>query len=243
LDFEYDEGDEVEVEFVPAPVVQKKEVICVDETSDVSENDIYTGEDLDEPFEEAEEVVEEQAEVEEEAKVEEETEVEVEEVEEDVEEDVDVEEEAEEEAEEEEVVEEVEQEEVEEQVVEEEVEASDGEAELEVEEFEVDGVVYYTTSTINGIIYNKNNEEVGKIVNGEAEFYEVEEEPATEEAEPAAEEEEDAAEEDGAVEVEEVEINGITYYTTSTTDGMIYNQDDEEVGQYVKGKPKFFKRK
>ena len=67
----------------------------------------------------------------------------------------------------------------------------------------------------------------------------------------AAEEEEDnggdSPVEDDDDEVEEVIIKGKTYYTTSTTDGLIYEADEEgeisvEVGKYEKGKVVFYKK-
>lgn len=48
-------------------------------------------------------------------------------------------------------------------------------------------------------------------------------------------------------EVEEVTIKGKTYYTTGTTDGLIYDTDADgeismEVGKYENGKPVFYKK-
>jgi hypothetical protein len=60
-------------------------------------------------------------------------------------------------------------------------------------------------------------------------------------------EEDDGAVDDDDDEVEEVIIKGKTYYTTSTTDGLIYEADEEgeisvEVGKYEKGKVVFYKK-
>ena len=57
----------------------------------------------------------------------------------------------------------------------------------------------------------------------------------------------DSPVEDDDDEVEEVIIKGKTYYTTSTTDGLIYEADEEgeisvEVGKYEKGKVVFYKK-
>jgi hypothetical protein len=87
-------------------------------------------------------------------------------------------------------------------------------------------------------------------VDGSEEAEEAEEEEA-EEAEEEEEVEEEEAEVDGSEEAEdevsEVTISGKSYYTTNTTNGIIYSIDaneevGDEVGVFKDGKPKFHKK-
>ena len=124
---------------------------------------------------------------------------------------------------EEEEVEEVEEEEVEEEEVEEEVEEEEVEEEVEEEEVEEE------------VEEEEVEEEVEEGGNGGDSP--VEEEGGNGGDSPVEEEDE----------VEEVTINGNTYYTTSTVNGLIYDVDEDgeisiEVGKYDKGKVVFYKK-
>ena len=77
---------------------------------------------------------------------------------------------------------------------------------------------------------------------GEAEEEEVDENDAEEEVEEAEEEDDD---EEYDEELIEIEVDGVTYYTSETKDGKIYEllENDEigdDVGQYVNGEPIIF---
>ena len=76
---------------------------------------------------------------------------------------------------------------------------------------------------------------------------EEEEEEGDNGGDSSVEEDDGAVDDDDDDEVEEVIIKGKTYYTTSTTDGLIYEADEEgeisvEVGKYEKGKVVFYKK-
>ena len=108
-------------------------------------------------------------------------------------------------------------------ILEDQVEEEEEEEELEVEEeVEVEVEEEVELQGDNGAVEEEEEEEELQGDNGAVE-----------------EEEED--------EVEEVIIKGKRYYTTSTTDGLIYEADEEgeisvEVGKYEKGKVVFYKK-
>ena len=136
--------------------------------------------------------------------------------------------------------------EVEEVVEEVEVEEKDGhteEAEEELYELEINGKAYYVVNETNGPIYavaedEEVGDEIGKFVNGK---------PVFQQDSSTAPKTETTEEEEEEVDLYQVKINGTNYAVENETDGPIYElvfdgDVGEQVGQYVKGKPTFFKK-
>ena len=102
------------------------------------------------------------------------------------------------------------------------------------------------TSLANNDEDNKENEV--KLTKQEEVVVEEEEEEEEEEEVVEEDEEEEEEEEDEEEEMEVIEhtINGKLYYVTSTTNGEIYDETDEEfetpVGKIVNGKAMFHKK-
>ena len=102
-------------------------------------------------------------------------------------------------------------------------ERGEEEEEEEVVEVQIKGITYFASNEMNGDIYEKLPDEdvgdvVGKYENGIATIYK------------------DCAGVEDDIEVEEVEINGVCYYTTNIMSGEIYEKmADESVGDSVIG--------
>ena len=107
----------------------------------------------------------------------------------------------------------------------------DEEDELELEEVIVGDIEYYTTNKIDGDIYEKLSDEsvgeiIGKYIDGIASINIQSSENVNA---------------DTDVDVEEVEIKGVTYYATNIIDGEIYlklpdeSVGDDVIGNYKKG--------
>ena len=109
-----------------------------------------------------------------------------------------------------------------------------------IENPNVPNITYHVIDDDASFLENKKNIQFSSIV--EADEVDAEEEEGDEEE---AEEEEAEEEEEEADEVESVMINNKEYYTTNTTNGIIYNVDENgditnEVGVFKNGVATFY---
>jgi hypothetical protein len=151
-------------------------------------------------------------------------------------------------SEEEEASEQEEEEEDEEEEDEEASEQEDEQEEQEQDKSEAEQEPVTEAVTIKEVAQEESETEVDEedvSEAGEADEEDVSEAEESEAEESEAEEEEEAEELEEAV--EEVVIKGTRYYADNTTDGRIYaitadEEVGEEVGIYVNGKPKMYKK-